>query len=178
MFIEQKTLREIQPIKRLSFDRPCMSSCMLLLCCLSNSISNSPIIHIICCAMLYFVMLCMPSGGPLNSKLALGPSKAMKSLKHLLHPAHFLYVQNFPTSTEFYWKINAFQCFQGEWVLKGVKPSPLLEMSFSLDQTGWEVKEKEKNQWVTRFDIGDIRHCGESYLKRSVQHPKRLVPNI
>ena len=126
MFIEQKTLREIQPIKSLSFDCPCMPSCMLLLCCLSNPISNSPIIQInymlcftVCTLSCY--ALCMPSGGPLNSKLALGPSKAMKSLKHLLHPAHFLYVQNFPTSTEFYWKINAFQCFQGEWTFEGCK---------------------------------------------------------
>ena len=177
MFIEQKTLREIQPIKSFSFDCPCMPSCMLLLCCLSNPISSSPIIQInymlcftVCTLSCY--ALCMPSGGPLNSKLALGPSKAMKSLKHLLHPAHFLYVQNFPTSTEFYWKINAFQCFQGEWIFEGCKIITTLRWVFHWMRGGW----RESKQCVTRFDIGDIQHCQESYLKRSVQHPKRLRP--
>ena len=33
-------------------------------------------------------------------------------------------------------------------------------------------EEKVKRQWVTRFDIRDIQHCQESYLERSLQHPK------
>ena len=67
-------------------------------------------------------MLCYASWavvGMLSSKLALGPSKAMKFLKHLLPQAHFLYVQNFQISTEFYWKLNAFQCFQGDKIFEG-----------------------------------------------------------
>ena len=86
----------------------------------------------------------MPSGGPLNSKLALGPSKAMKSLKHLLHPAHFLYVQNFPTSTEFYWKINAFQCFQGEWVFEGCKTITTFGDEFFIGSEGVGGQGKSK----------------------------------
>ena len=151
----------------------------------------------------------------LSSKLALGPSKAMKFLKHLLPQAHFLYVQNFQISTEFYWKLNAFQCFQGDKIFEGgiiittlnwVKVSqpgrstkcfpvfhcggffhnifPEIHKFFS-NWLSTEValivnlknrEEKVEKQWVTRFDIGDIQHCGGSYLKRSVQHPKRLRP--
>ena len=104
---------------------------------------------------------CWQLVGILSCKLAVWPSEAMKLLKHLILPAHF-----FPVSNEFYCKLNAFQRLQGG------PPT----FHWTLDTGSCTYEEKVQKQWVTRFDIGHIQHCQAGYLKRSVQHPKRLNP--